>query len=612
MKPLFFNLSSKNLTYIETIIKFGLKHIPIPKDTSNKEIDDALERLKHRIGWTYLMNVQNKTNNDELATSKFKTTPKPFHFSGIYKTPLNYLQETIDEIERWKQTNKTHIVSNTTHQLITNLKNDPEIVFTPSDKNLGLTCLNTIDYHKLVMNHLQKNEYSLLGDITPNHFFDRHYQRTKQAFIKLMTETILPHTSTEGNKQIHKYLTEQLTRGKTDKFDYPAFHVLPKLHKGRDPLSSRPIVGAVDWFTTPISKLLSYYLQDTLRNINERCIITKTQDIVQHLQSIPRRTITNNSILVTMDIESLYTNIDLDTLSTILEHYNPFLKTLCDFINQHNCFIYLDQVYKQTNGIAMGTNAAPEMANIYLYVLLDIQMKQLPYITEYSRYLDDAFFIWNGSETSLLNFQHRMQSLIPKLRFSFHHSYKRVPFLDLYITIHDEDIHYYTHQKKLNKYAYITPKSSHPLHTFKGWITAELNRYKNNSSHRIYYERTKELFYDRLTARGYPRLYLNKIFKSHYYIVPTKIKSKDKPILPLIIRYSSRNDINTLPKLLYKNTNLKNLLPTHRIMVTWKKSKSILDMLCHSKLSDKHQTIIKSYEKITEHVSSRDTSRSTV
>jgi hypothetical protein len=450
------------------------------------------------------------------------------------------------------------------------------------------------------MEHLQKDEYSLLGNVTPTRFFDRHYQRTKQAFIKLMTETILPHTSTRNNKQIHKYLTEQLKRGITDKFEYPAFHVLPKLHKGMAPLSSRPIVGAVDWFTTPISKLLSLYLQDTLKHINEQSIITKTQDIVHRLQSIPRRAITNNSILVTMDIESLYTNIDLDTLSTILEHYDPFLKTLCDFINQHNCFVYLDQIYKQINGIAMGTNAAPEMANLYLYVLLDIQMKQLPFITEYCRYLDDAFFIWNGSKSSLLQFQHRIQSLIPKLRFSFNHSYKLVPFLDLYIAIHDNDIHYYTHQKLLNKYGYITPKSLHPLHTFKGWITAELNRYKNNSSHRIYYERTKEIFYDRLLARGYPRLYLNKIFKHHYYVFPTRATSNDKPVLPLIIRYSSRTGIKTLPKLLYKNTNLMNLLPTHRIMVTWKKSKSILDMLCHSKLSDKHQSIIKSYESLSE------------
>jgi hypothetical protein len=177
---------------VEPIIKLGLKHVMIPHDTTDDEIADSFERFKHRIGWTYLMAIQNLSTTSDKPDNKFKTAPKPFHFSGIYQKPLDILQETIDSLMNWKDRHKVVSNHNHTYLILQNLRKDPEIIFKPSDKNLGLTCLNTIDYHNLVMNHLNTSEYQKLGVMNETRFFDTTYQRTKRAFIKLLNDIVLP------------------------------------------------------------------------------------------------------------------------------------------------------------------------------------------------------------------------------------------------------------------------------------------------------------------------------------------------------------------------------------------------------------------------------------
>jgi hypothetical protein len=589
-KQLFFNLSSKNLNEYDQLFKRGLKHVLTPPDTTDEEIDTAMESFKHKVGWNFLFEQQGLIDQD--YNSSFKVMAKPFHFSGVYNTPLVALQQTFDTLDEYKESKPAN--TSISHDTISaqKLKSDPTLFWTPSDKNLGLVCLNTLDYHQLVMKHLSNSIYASIGPIMDNKFFDKHYQRTKNQFMKLVNTIMIPHEKTNGNKQIVKYLVEQLKKTKENKFIYPSFHVLPKLHKGLKDLKSRPVVGAVDWFTTPVSKILSFHLQQTIKDQQAKHLLSRTTEAIQRLHNISTRDITDQSILVTMDIESLYTNIDLLILSQILEHIDPYLNKLCSFVNNHNMFEYLDQIYQQCSGIAMGTNAAPEMANIYLLTLLDTQISLIEQTKGYCRYLDDLFFIWNGTTNGLERFITKLQELVPGIRFSFKTSTKMVEFLDLCIVRDGTQIHHYTHQKLLNKYGYITPSSCHPLHVFKSWIKAELNRYKNNSSRRLYYQRTKELFYQRLLDRGYPRSFITPIFNNHYYVFPVSKETVKKKILPIILRYSQRKGLKSLPRLLHENNRLKQLLPQHKFFVCWKRSRSIQDIFCSSRLSEKQIALI--------------------
>ena len=81
-----------------------------------------------------------------------------------------------------------------------------------------------------------------------------------------------------------------------------------------------------------------------------------------------------DSLLVTMDVNSLYTNIPYSdgveacrsflTMNATDQTLINGIPTLKDFILKHNLFVFDDEQYLQINDTAMGTIMAPTYANI--------------------------------------------------------------------------------------------------------------------------------------------------------------------------------------------------------------------------------------------------------
>ena len=86
-----------------------------------------------------------------------------------------------------------------------------------------------------------------------------------------------------------------------------------------------------------------------------------------------------DSLLVTMDVNSLYTNIPHSdgveacrsflTMNTIDQALINDIPTLVDFILKHNLFVIDDEQYLQINGTTMGKKMAPTYANILCITL---------------------------------------------------------------------------------------------------------------------------------------------------------------------------------------------------------------------------------------------------
>ncbi len=83
------------------------------------------------------------------------------------------------------------------------------------------------------------------------------------------------------------------------------------------------------------------------------------------------------SLLVTMDVEALYTNIDhmegLDALSHYLEKRHPeqmppsvFILQLAEWTLHNNVFLFQNQFFKQKKGSAMGACFAPNYSNLFM------------------------------------------------------------------------------------------------------------------------------------------------------------------------------------------------------------------------------------------------------
>ena len=128
--------------------------------------------------------------------------------------------------------------------------------------------------------------------------------------------------------------------------------MLPKIHKPNNP--GRPIISGCDSPPANLSIYLDHYLKPIVQNLPS--YIKDTDDFLQTVLH-PDLNIPPGSILVTMDVQSLYTNIPQDEgtdicLSAVEEFYGnslplpiPYLRQMFDFILKYNFFKFDNQFY---------------------------------------------------------------------------------------------------------------------------------------------------------------------------------------------------------------------------------------------------------------------------
>ena len=136
-------------------------------------------------------------------------------------------------------------------------------------------------------------------------------------------------------------------------------------------------------------------------------------------------------ILVTTDVQSLYTNIPhtegIQALNRILEETNTDLMKkllicrLANLVQTNNYFIFNKRLYRQTQGTVMGTRMPPSYANTFMkYIeiqLIDTSPKK-PKM--WLRFID-IFMIWGHSRHELENFIHLANNLHPTIKFLIQH-----------------------------------------------------------------------------------------------------------------------------------------------------------------------------------------------
>ena len=121
----------------------------------------------------------------------------------------------------------------------------------------------------------------------------------------------------------------------------------------------------------------------------------------------------SNTLLATMDVEALFTNIPHeDGLQQLQEKLSKkkqpkvptnFLISLMEIILRHNIFSFHESLWKQEIGAAMGSKPVPSYANIYL-ASIDKAIRRLAdkhnngttkAMQLMKRFLDDIFSIFN-------------------------------------------------------------------------------------------------------------------------------------------------------------------------------------------------------------------------
>ena len=134
-----------------------------------------------------------------------------------------------------------------------------------------------------------------------------------------------------------------------------------------------------------------------------------------------------------------------------------------------NIFEFDGQLYKQKDGTAIGTRAAPTFANLFMgeweKALQDGWTGTK--LDFYLRFIDDLFFLWWGTVDELVKFVEFASSIIPPIKVAVDYDFgkRSVNYLDMTVFIDNEGfIRTDLYKKENRRVAYLMPSSAHPGH----------------------------------------------------------------------------------------------------------------------------------------------------
>ncbi|XP_063406271.1 uncharacterized protein LOC134690225 [Mytilus trossulus] len=246
-------------------------------------------------------------------------------------------------------------------------------------------------------------------------------------------------------------------------------YLLPKIHKVNNP--GRPIVSANGHPTEKISEFVDFHLRCHVENLPSH--IQDTTDYLRKMESM--NPLPPETLLVTLDVTSLYTNIPHDDgiqscreiwdSRNTLEPPTECLVQLLTLVLKCNNFTFNGDNYLQINGTAMGTKMAPSYANIFMGKLeKHIISSSLSKPLSWFRFIDDVDMKWIESQQKLDAFIRHANNAHQSIKFTYEISDSKISFLDTTTSIKDGVISTDLYCKPTDKHQYLSPQSCHPKH----------------------------------------------------------------------------------------------------------------------------------------------------
>ena len=180
----------------------------------------------------------------------------------------------------------------------------------------------------------------------------------------------------------------------------------PKIHKNLEDPPLRPIISQVGTPAYDISKTLNDIMK---KYIPAKYIVESTDEFLNIVRSTESR-----GLLASLDVESLFTNVPVDTTIDIILQYvydHPSIepptipknrmKQLLIHCTTLVPFKHIDgSLYTQVGGMSMGSRLSPLFSNFYMAhlentILDSINRDKRPLV--YCRYVDDIFLIVNNA-----------------------------------------------------------------------------------------------------------------------------------------------------------------------------------------------------------------------
>lgn len=313
-----------------------------------------------------------------------------------------------------------------------NLKNNKSIVIQRADKGNTVVITDKVKYIEGIT--------SLLNDHTK--FVHINTERDKWLNYVIKTEN-----------DIKKLLKHLLAKNKLTQKQYDSIvptgsrlgilYGLPKIHKPtiNNCPKFRPILSSIGTPTYKLAKFLVPILSPLTTNM---FTVHNSFKFSEELS-----TFDSSLYMASLDIESLFTNVPLN--ETINNCVNDLFSTgaysgnlskhelfqLLNMATSESSFIFNDSLYKQVDGVAMGSPLGPTLANAFLCHHEESWLNNCPAEFKpmvYRRYVDDIFVLFRNRDHLPL-FQQYMNSRHASLKFTFETEKDGVfSFLDIKIS----------------------------------------------------------------------------------------------------------------------------------------------------------------------------------
>ncbi|XP_056416174.1 immunoglobulin superfamily member 3 [Hyla sarda] len=523
---------------------------------------------------------------------KSRLTPSLSQYGSI-DTFVNLVVKEIEKIRPTQKMVYTNLAAGE-REALENLRTNTDIIIKASDKGGNVVLLDRSEYIRMCL--------ALLEDHTK-------YQRLK-------TDPTIPFL-----RELKSLLTsaKESSLISMDEYNFiynpnptiATFYSLPKTHKNTQPLRGRPIISGndnltqgasiyVDQFLAPLVTSLPSYLKDT------KDTVTKLQDL----------TVTDSTMLASIDVESLYTNIRhdlgitavkkfLNTRSIHFKTHNEFVIDLLTFVLTHNYFLFDDTFFFQTQGTAMGSTCAPNYANLFLgwweseFVFSDDFEHYTSHIIFWGRFIDDVLILWDGGSTLFTSFLEALNHNDIGMHFTSEFGGRLINFLDLTIMIDETNtIQTKVFRKPTSTNNLLHWQSWHPVTLRRSIPVGQFLRAKRNCSTQDTFEAESVELSRRFRARGYPLAHVKKAHRRANNSDRRQLLTSNRVATEHKIRcigtydaYSTRiyNILRRYWPILYSDPDLREVVGV-RPQVTFRRGSNIKDILVRSHLPSLEET----------------------
>ncbi|XP_056376037.1 uncharacterized protein LOC130273370 isoform X1 [Hyla sarda] len=483
---------------------------------------------------------------------KPKSNFYPLQSRGSYlDTFLSMVAHDLEKLT--KRDNKyANNLSRIEHQTLKKLAENRNIVIRPADKGGGVVILNTEDYIKEANRLLTDPKFYKTLPTDPT----KKYTDELKTLVNEGFQTGVLNKSEKDFILIHEP-------------SLPIFYYLPKVHKNTENPPGRPIVSGIG----SVSSNLSHYLDLLLHKyvLKLTSYLKDTTDFISSILAVEWKT---EYLLVTMDITSLYTVIDHDLGINAVAHFlnndpelpqaqRDFIQKGLRYVLTHNYFEFQKCIYAQHTGTAMGSRVAPSFANLFVglfeetFVYPNHLFRHCVY---FKRFIDDIFFIWNGSTVLLDEFLTYLNCNNWGLHFTHNVFNDNAEFLDV-VVFHNGlgALNTKTFFKKVDSNSYLDFTSSH----FKKWLInvpyGQFKRIRRNCSNLNDFEEQSDILRKRFRAKKYPKAIVDSSFKRASTLSQQECLSKGK-FTPSNEKDWSINFITTFSR---EHKHIKDILHKH-------------------------------------------------